>query len=106
MMMILSSCRNEALEIHSLNPEVPEGYVNVSFRVNQADMQEVETRSVDPDGQDINFMTLFCFNSYGLYLANVTEVTLTPNENPDSNGHPCPLNDGSDNPPLPCTNCN
>ena len=87
MTMLLSSCRNEELEVQPLNPEVPEGYVNVSFRVNQSDMNEVEVRSVDPDGQDINFMTLFCFNAYGLYLANVTDVELTLDPAPDSNGH-------------------
>ena len=72
MMMILSSCQHdERIDVPENNP-VPEGYVEVDFRVNQSDIREVKVRSVDPDGQDINSMELFCFNSYGLFLATAT----------------------------------
>jgi hypothetical protein len=46
---------------------------------------------------------------YALSVGNAgSETVEIPGalRNPDSNGYPCPLNDGSDNPPLPCTNCN
>lgn len=66
--------------------DVPEGYVSVSFRVDQTDMHEVEARSVDPDGQDIHDMKLFCFNAYGLFLS-VVQANWTSDGNIDSGGH-------------------
>jgi len=44
---------------------------------------------------------------YGPNAAEIFDHRDHPvNPGADSNGYPCPLNDGSDNPPLPCTNCN
>ena len=54
MMMILSSCQHDERIDVPENNSVPEGYVEVDFRVNQSDIREVKVRSVDPDGQDIN----------------------------------------------------
>lgn len=87
-MVILSSCRQDEEAILPIpQPVVPEGYISISFQVDQTDMNTVETRSVDPDGQDINSMTLFCFNAYGLFLATADQVTLAKDANEDSNGH-------------------
>lgn len=87
-MTLLSSCRqDEEVLFPSPQPVVPEGYISISFQVDQTDMNTVETRSVDPDGQDINSMTLFCFNAYGLFLATADQVTLAKDANEDSNGH-------------------
>lgn len=52
--------------------EAPEGYVNICFEAVAPDMPEVNTRSVDPDGGGVNSMTLFCFDSYGLFISTAT----------------------------------
>ena len=56
---------------------VPEGYVSVSFRTDISAMQEVVTRAVDPDGAGVQNMTLFCFDSYGLFISTAT-ASLAP----------------------------
>lgn len=56
---------------------VPEGYVSVSFRTDIPAMQEVVTRAVDPDGAGVQNMTLFCFDSYGLFISTAT-ASLVP----------------------------
>ncbi len=59
-------------DIHQTLPdeEVPEGYVRINFATNMSAFESVDTRSVDPDGLDLNNMTLFCFNEYGLYISS------------------------------------
>ena len=56
---------------------VPEGYVSVSFMTDIPAMQEVVTRAVDPDGAGVQNMTLFCFDSYGLFISTAT-ASLAP----------------------------
>ncbi len=56
---------------------VQDGYVRVSFKAEVPDMAEVQTKVVDPDGEDISNMTLFCFNEHGLFLSTIS-ATLTP----------------------------
>lgn len=56
---------------------VPEGYVSISFSTDIPAMQEVATRAVDPDGAGVQNMTLFCFDSYGLFISTAT-ATLAP----------------------------
>ena len=51
---------------------VPEGYMKIEFAANIADPISVTTRSVDPDGLDVNNMTLFCFNEFGLFISTET----------------------------------
>ncbi len=50
---------------------VPEGYMSISFNAAVPDMKSVEVRAVDPDGIDVQNLTLFCFNPYGLFIATV-----------------------------------
>ena len=72
----LSSCLSE----NGWNTEqkvVPEGYVSISFSTDIPAMQEVSTRAVDPDGYGVQNMTLFCFDSYGLFISTAT-ATLAP----------------------------
>ena len=51
---------------------VPEGYMKIEFAANIADPISVTTRAVDPDGLDVNNMTLFCFNEFGLFISTET----------------------------------
>lgn len=54
------------------NEAVPEGYMKIEFAANIADPTSVTTRAVDPDGLDVNNMTLFCFNEFGLFISTET----------------------------------
>ena len=55
----------------------PEGWTTIEFTANTPLMTEVVVRGVDPDGIDVQNLTLFCFNDYGLYIAHV-EAELNP----------------------------
>ena len=58
--------------------DVPEGYTKITFSANIATPTVgVDTRAVDPDGLDVNNMTLFCFNEFGLYISS-EEAQLVP----------------------------
>ncbi len=59
------------------SPLVPEGYESVSFTTDIPAMQEVVTRAVDYDGGGVQNMTLFCFDSYGLFISTVS-ASLSP----------------------------
>ena len=48
----------------------PDGWTQITFRANMATPTVVDTRAVDPDGLDVNNMTLFCFNEFGLYISS------------------------------------
>ena len=66
---LLVSCQHDMVDDV---PEiaVPEGYTLIEFKANISDIQRLDTRAVDPDGLDLNNMTLFCFNEYGLYISS------------------------------------
>ena len=63
--------------------DVPEGYTKITFTANiSSPTTDVDTRAVDPDGLDVNNMTLFCFNEFGLYISS-EEATLKPGSKTD-----------------------
>ena len=66
----LVSCRQDDWLDDS--PTAREGYVALRFTADVPAMQKVTTRSVDPDGGGVQDMTLFCFDSYGLFITTVT----------------------------------
>lgn len=66
----LVSCRQDDL-LEPL-PTAREGYVALRFSADVPAMQEVSTRSVDPDGGGVQDMTLFCFDSYGLFITTAS----------------------------------
>lgn len=76
MLAILGACRQDEWRDESL-PTAKEGYLALRFSAEIPDMQEVETRAVDPDGGGVQNMTLFCFDSYGLFISTAT-ATLAP----------------------------
>ncbi len=76
MLAILGACRQDEWMDGSL-PAAKEGYLALRFTADIPDMQEVVTRAVDPDGGDVQDMTLFCFDSYGLFISTAT-ATLAP----------------------------
>lgn len=68
--VLLVACRQD--EWLETLPAAREGYVALQFSADIPDMQEVATRAVDPDGGGVQDMTLFCFDSYGLFITTVT----------------------------------
>lgn len=76
MLLTLVSCQQEGWQDESL-PAAKEGYLALRFTADIPDMQEVVTRAVDPDGGGVQDMTLFCFDSYGLFISTAT-ATLAP----------------------------
>lgn len=70
--VLLISCHDEEWQGAS---GTQEGYVALYFNADIPAMQEVITRSVDPDGGGVQNMTLFCFDNYGLFITTVTAKT-------------------------------
>ncbi len=68
--VLLVSCRQDDL-LDPL-PTAREGYVALRFSADVPVMREVLTRSVDPDGGGVQDMTLFCFDSYGLFITTAS----------------------------------
>lgn len=75
-MAMLYSCR-DTISVDSQTENVPEGYVPIRFNVDIPEMTEVSSRAVDPDGIDIQQLTLFCFNAYGIFISTV-EADIEP----------------------------
>ena len=71
MALVQVSCVRE--DFPQSAPEiVPDGYTKIEFAANIAEPKSVTTRAVDPDGLDVNNMTLFCFNEFGLFISTET----------------------------------
>lgn len=68
--VLLVSCRQD--EWFEPSPVAREGYVALRFSADIPAMEKVTTRAVDPDGGGVQDMTLFCFDSYGLFITTVT----------------------------------
>lgn len=71
MLATLGACRQDEWRDEAL-PAAKEGYLALRFSAEIPDMQEVETRAVDPDGGGVQNMTLFCFDTYGLFISTAT----------------------------------
>lgn len=67
----LNACQQDRTATATLD-RVPDGYVALRFDAEIPAMQEVVTRSVDPDGNGVQNMTLFCFDSFGLFISTAT----------------------------------
>lgn len=80
-MALTVACQREMLP----SPDVTGGYITIDLSVNVPDMQQVQTRAVDPDGGGVQNITLFCFDNYGLFVSTVT-ADVKPDA-PDADGH-------------------
>lgn len=69
------SCRED--EWFDPSPAAREGYVALRFSADVPAMEKVATRAVDPDGGGVQDMTLFCFDSYGLFITTVTAEVIS-----------------------------
>ena len=50
----------------------PEGYMIINFALQVPDMNQVQTKAVDPDGGGVQKMTVFCFDDNDLFITTVT----------------------------------
>lgn len=68
------------------NPQtgVRDGYIALNFSADIPAMQEVVTRSVDPDGGGVQDMMLFCFDSYGLFITTAKAEVKVENSGPEN----------------------
>ena len=80
---LLVSCSEDELW---KNPQtgVRDGYIALNFSADIPVMQEVVTRSVDPDGGGVQDMTLFCFDSYGLFISTAKADVTVENPGPEN----------------------
>ncbi len=76
------SCQHEEIIIPSDDVVVKDGYMKISFSASASEPTRVATRGVDIDGGGVNDMTLFCFDSRGIFIttstANITSGKGTP----------------------------
>ena len=82
LLLLLTSCVQEEFDVPQVD-DTPEGYVKISFQANISSPTVVDTRAVDPDGLDINNMTLFCFNESGLYISSEEAKLISGSKNDD-----------------------
>ena len=68
---IMTSCQREDLPIPGIN-DVPEGYRTIEFMAEVPQMNEVQTKAVDPDGGGVQNMTIFCFDNNGFFITTVS----------------------------------
>ena len=54
-----------------------EGYVTVNFRAYVPEMEVLNTKAVDPDGEAITKLVLFCFNERGLFISTEEVIPTT-----------------------------
>ena len=80
----LTSCV-EDLVGPDTNP-APEGYMTIEFAVLVPDMNQVQTKAVDPDGGGVQQMTVFCFDANDLFITTVTADIVPTNVNPSLSG--------------------
>lgn len=71
---IITSCSRDII-IPDVN-DVPEGYRSVEFFAQVPEMNQVQTKAVDPDGGGVQNMTIFCFDVNNLFITtvNVTDI--------------------------------
>lgn len=69
-------------------PDVPvkDGYVRISFDAEIPGMSEVQTKVVDPDGEDIANITLFCFGPRGLFISTADATLVKDSGSPSLSG--------------------
>lgn len=71
------ACHSDVVIVPTVEDRVPEGWTKIEFKADTPIMTDVVVRGADPDGIDVQNLTLFCFNDFGLYIAHV-EAELSP----------------------------
>ena len=64
----------------------PEGYVTLDFAVQVPQMNQVQTKAVDPDGGGVQQLTVFCFDDNDLFITTVTADIVPTAADPSLSG--------------------
>lgn len=78
-MTLNTACQREDL----LLPEgkvSQDGYVNIRFKVDVPDMDQVYTKAVDPDGGGVQQISVFCFDKNSLFITVTTAKVVSDSE--------------------------
>ncbi|MBR4978789.1 MAG: hypothetical protein IKY95_07545 [Bacteroidales bacterium] len=75
-MTMVLSCQSEDLLVPDASVNDSE-YVKVQFSTRVPAMEVVKTKAVDPDGEAITKLVMFCFNERGLFVS-IVEAETTP----------------------------
>lgn len=73
---LMVACEGDVDMGYPQEKPVPEGWTKVTFTADTPIMTEVAVRAADPDGIDVQNLTLFCFNDFGLYITYVEASSL------------------------------
>ena len=73
-MTMVLSCQSEDLLVPDASVNDSE-YVKVQFSTRVPAMEIVKTKAVDPDGEAITKLVMFCFNERGLFVSTVEAAT-------------------------------
>jgi hypothetical protein len=65
------ACQKEDLLLPGINGS-QDGYINLRFNVEVPDMQQVQTKAVDPDGGGVQQISVFCFDQNDLFITVTT----------------------------------
>lgn len=71
LVLAFSACQDNTFETPVSGEIDANGNVLVRFNTEIPDMEEVNTRAVDPDGYGVNSLWLFCFDQYRHYIGHV-----------------------------------
>ena len=75
----ITSCQREDFLVPGID-DTPEGYVTVGFSAEVPEMNEVQTKAVDPDGGGVQNITAFCFDRNSLFITTVNASIVSRNE--------------------------
>ena len=78
--ILLSSCLEDVAPVVN---DAPEGYKTIEFYAQVPQMNQVQTRAVDPDGGGVQQVTVFCFDANDLFITTV-RANLTPDSSDPS----------------------
>lgn len=84
--MLAMSCHHDMTIDMDGDSSHREGYVQIKFDTRCPDMTEVATRGVDPDGVGVQNLTLFCFDSYGVFITTVNASIVQDEPQPSVRG--------------------
>ena len=74
------ACQKEDLLLPEINSP-QDGYINLRFNVEVPDMQQVQTKAVDPDGGGVQQISVFCFDQHDLFITVTTAKVKADTEN-------------------------
>lgn len=76
---VITSCQREDIIVPGID-DTTEGYVTIEFAADVPDMNEVQTKAVDPDGGGVQNITVFCFDQNSLFITTVNATIVSRNE--------------------------